>query len=113
MHRLPRMFVCLLLALLAFAAVCALSPQQGLVILYKLALVLLAGFAGYWLDRWVFPYARPDGYLKHEWRAHGVDWPDDKADFEVVENHKIAFSAALLRRALVMGAAMLAVGLGL
>ena len=110
---LPRMCVCCVFALLIFIAVCLISPQQGPVILYKLGLVLLAGGAGYWLDRWIFPYARPDGYLKKEWRAHGLDWPDDKADFEVTPDHLSAFCAAILRRAIIIGAAMLAVGLGL
>ena len=109
----PRMFLCFFLTFLALFAVCLISPQQGPVILYKLALVLLAGAAGYWLDRWIFPYARPDGYLKKEWRAHGLDWPDDKADFEVTLDHMSAFCTAMLRRAAIVGAAMLAVGLGL
>lgn len=112
-RHLPRMFLCLILALLALVGICLVSPQQGPVILYKLALVLAAGIAGYWLDRWIFPYSRPDGYLKKEWTAHGLDWPDDMADFEVTPNHKIVFAAALIRRAVVVGCAMLAVGMGL
>lgn len=109
----PRMFACLVFALAALGAVFLVSPQQGPVILYKLTLVLSAGVAGYWLDRWIFPYARPDGYLKKEWTAHGLFWPDDMADFEVTPNHKIVFAAALIRRAVIVGCAMLAVGLGL
>lgn len=111
--RFPRMFLCLFLALLGLAGICLVSPQQGPVILYKIALVLLAGIAGYWLDRWLFPYSRPDGYLKKEWTAHGLHWPDDIADFEVTRDHMAAFAAALIRRALIVGAAMLAVGMGL
>ena len=109
----PRMFVCFLLAIVTLAFVVWVSPQQGPVIVYKIALVLLAGVAGYWLDRWVFPYARPEGYLKREWRSHDVFWPDDKADFEVVNEHMQAFAASMIRRALIIAGAMLAVGLGL
>lgn len=110
---LPRMFICLFLALLSLGLVCVLSPQQGPVILYKVSLVLLAGIAGYWLDRWVFPYSRPDGYLKREWRTLRTDWPDDKADFEVEQQHMLVFAAAMVRRALIIAGAMLAVGMGL
>lgn len=109
----PRMFVCFVLALSALALVAWISPQQGPVVVYKLTLVLLAGYLGYWLDRWVFPYARPEGYLKREWRSHGVFWPDDQADFEVVSGHMQAFAASMIRRALIIAGAMLAVGLGL
>ena len=113
MSNFPRMFICLLLALFTLGLVWFVSPQQGEVILYKVSLVFLSGVCGYWLDRWVFPYARPDGYLKHEWRAHGADWPDDKADFEVMPDHMSAFAASLFRRAIIIAGAMIAVGLGL
>ena len=50
------------------AAICLIfialiSPQQVPVIIYKVCLLLLAGIVGYWLDRLVAPYARPEGYL--------------------------------------------------
>ena len=48
--------------ILAFLAV--VSPQQLPVIAYKAALVSFAACVGVWLDRAVFPYARPSGYLK-------------------------------------------------
>lgn len=111
--RLPRMFACLVLALLGLGATSVLAPQQGPVIVYKVSLVLLAGIAGYWLDRWIFPYSRPDGYLKREWRHKGLDFPEDRADFEVTPDHMAAFCAAMRRRAIITGAAMLAVGMGL
>lgn len=41
------------------------SPQQLPVVLYKLALITLAAVAGYWLDRSLFPKARPGQYLHH------------------------------------------------
>ena len=107
------MFSCFLLALAGLIAVCMLSPQQGPVLLYKACLVFLAGVAGYWLDRWIFPYSRPDGYLKREWRHHGFDWPDDRADFEVIPDHMGAFCSAMLRRAVIVGFSMLAIGMGL
>ncbi len=56
-------------------------------------------FHGYWVHRWVFPYARPDRFLTSE----GL----------VMVNHKRVFAAALICRAIVVGCAMLAVGMGL
>jgi len=110
---LPRLAMCSVAAVLLVAALALISPAQLPVMLYKLALVLLAGFAGYWLDRWIFPYARPDGYLVSEWREHDDDYPDDEADYAVVPGYEHIYAAALLRRALVVLGAMLAMGLGL
>jgi len=110
--RSPRMTACGFVAMGLLTLVVILSPQQGPVAAYKLALVLAAGYAGYWLDRWAFPYARPDSYLQFpEWRSlRGKIY---QADNPVADGHAIPFAAAMLRRAVVMGACMLAVGLGL
>lgn len=94
-----RMFWCAIFALVLLALVWMLSPQQGPVILYKLTLVTLAAFVGYWIHRWTFPYARPDRFLTR--------------DGTVMVNHKRVFAAALICRAIVVGCAMLAVGMGL
>lgn len=100
------------------AAICLIfialiSPQQVPVIIYKVCLLLLAGIVGYWLDRLVAPYARPEGYLSSDWQEHDDIWPDNKADYTVVAEYKSVFAAALIRRAIIIGCAMLAVGLGL
>jgi len=84
------MFPGLLLAGCLLGFLGALAPQQLPVILYKVALVVLAGTAGYFLDRWIFPYARP-----HEVAG---EWRD---------------ISCMIRRAIIVAAAMLAVGLGL
>ncbi len=109
----PRLIVCSVAAALLVGLLFFVSPAQLPVMLYKLALVLLAGYVGYWLDRWIFPYARPDGYLAREWRAHDPTYPDDAADYAVVPGYEHIFAAALLRRALIVLGVMLAVGLGL
>jgi fatty acid desaturase len=94
-----RMLWCAIYALVLLLTVAWIAPQQVPVIVYKLNLILLASVTGYWLDRWAFPYARPDRFLT--------------ADGEVKVNHKRVFGASLVRRAIIMGAAMLAVGMGL
>lgn len=94
-----RMLWCAIYALVLLLVVAWIAPQQVPVITYKMNLVLLAAVSGYWLDRWAFPYARPDRFLT--------------AAGEVMVNHKRVFGAAMLRRAIIMGACMLAVGMGL
>lgn len=94
-----RMLWSALIALVLIALVALASPQQLPVILYKLCLVMLAPCLLYWVDRWLFPYARPDRYLT--------------ADGLVMVNHKRVFAAALIRRAIIIGAGMLALCLGL
>lgn len=94
-----RMFWSALLAVILLAVVWQLNPEQGPVIVNKLALVHLFAYAGYRIDRWAFPYARPDKFLT------------DAGEVKV--NHKRVFASAQIRRALVIGTAMLAGGLGL
>lgn len=72
-------------------AVLALAPQQLPVSLYKLSLVTLAAVVGYWLDRSLFPYGRPD-------------------ELQIVD--PAHFGVAMLRRALIVSASMIAMGLG-
>jgi type IV secretory pathway protease TraF len=79
------------IALLLTALVLALAPQQVPVTLYKLNLVALAGVLGYWLDRSLFPYARPD---------------------QISVQHPMVVAASMIRRALIVAATMLALGLG-
>ena len=75
-------------AIILGSLIAIIAPQQIGVTIYKLSLIALAGVAGYWLDRGLYPYARPD-------RLDGY------------------FSAwAQIRRALIVAAAIIGVGLG-
>ena len=58
--KLPRLTSWWLIALALSALVFLLAPQQIPVSLYKINLIALAAVAGYWIDRKVFPYARPN-----------------------------------------------------
>lgn len=89
---LPRMFDWIVITILLTLLIWLLAPQQLLVSLYKLSLITTAAAAGYWIDRSLFPYARPDRLVSH---------PTD-----------ILIGAAMLRRAIIVGCAMLAVSLG-
>lgn len=92
--RLPRLSGWFLITVLLLACVWAIAPQQLPVSLYKLSLVSLAAVVGYWLDRSIFPYARPDEFLP-----------------ECVNNAHL-LGVAMLRRAIIIGCAMLTMGLG-
>jgi hypothetical protein len=77
------------LALATSLLVLALFPHQIGTVLAKANLLTLAAWAGYWIDRSAFPYARP-------------------GDLEGVHQ-----DAAGLRRAVVIAATMLAMALAL
>lgn len=80
------------LALLLSALVFYLAPAQFPVVLHKFALVILAAVLGFWLDRHLFPYGNPRDLLYGEANA---------------------FNSACQRRAIIVGATMLAVALAL
>ena len=61
-----RMTDWLIVALALALVVWLIAPQQLPVSIYKLSLVSMAAVAGYWIDRSLFPYARPDGQLARE-----------------------------------------------
>lgn len=111
----PRLSVWWLIAIVFLALIYHVAPQQLPVVLYKLSLLSLAGIAGYWLDRHLFPYARPDGYLNSaDWR----EWISRRGkssfgpDFCVAKGYVLPFCAAMLRRALVVAACVVGVALG-
>ena len=108
----PRLFGAIVISELLLAGLYFISPQQAEVVYYKFALTIAGAFVGFVIDRALFPYARPDGYLKRFWQ-HGSDEPIDKADYEIVEGYQLAFAIATLRRALIIIAVALGVTLGL
>ena len=110
--RAPRNSLFLLLAVLLLAVIALVSPVQLPVVLYKAALIALAAVIGYWLDRALFPYARPDSYLWRDWRK-GTDEPEGDVDYPVVQGYIRVFTAAMLRRAIVVGCVVLGVAAGL
>lgn len=145
----PRMFDWLIAALLLTLLVWFIAPQQVPVSLYKVSLVALAAVAGYWIDRSLFPYARPhemlfptdmndlsstlyeaycmkaggltyDGKPLPKFAELGADrqkcWEAAaiKGGQWVVSSERDGGNAgaAMLRRAIIVAATMLAVGLG-
>lgn len=88
----PRMFDWFIISILLTLAIYVFAPQQLPVTLYKLSLVALAAWAGYWIDRSLFPYARPDN--------------------QSIQPYDIIIASAMLRRAIIVAATIVAVSLG-
>lgn len=108
----PRSTLWLVLAVLLLVVIAVITPQNLPVALYKTALIALAAVIGYWLDRALFPYARPDGFLQRDWR-YGTDEPENDVDFPVVMAYGRIYCAAMLRRAIVVAAVVLGMAIGL
>ena len=102
----PRLLGWMIFTAVIFGGLYFVHPQQMEIALYKLALICLAAVIGYWLNRVLFPYARPDGYLVDFWQR-GTDEPIGQADYEVVEEYRLVFALVMLRRALIMFAVIL------
>lgn len=104
---------CITVALLVVVALVA--SHQIPVMLYKLSLVSLAGVAGYWLDRWLFPYARPHELMPARGMGkdrHRVIEAGDANGYVRYGECWLA-AAAMIRRAVIVAAAMIGVTLGL
>lgn len=108
----PRTSTWLILAALLLIVIGIVSPVQLPVVIYKVALIALAAVLAYWLDRVLFPYARPDGFLCRDWR-YGTDEPHGDVDYPVVGGYELVYCAAMLRRALVVAAIVIGVATGL
>lgn len=90
-----------------------LTPEQLPVLHYKLCLPMLGGVNGYWLDRALFPFAEPSGYLWEDWLRSGGSGTDGEPDYPVARGYELVFALACLRQVLLVCAGALAVSLGL
>jgi hypothetical protein len=109
----PRMFyaaVCTLaLIVLAFMVQATWPGSLVAVSLYKAHLMALGGWGGYWIDRALFPYDRPHEYLV------GDDEPAEAEEGYVAApfiQGQFAFNLCMIRRAIVVAACLICVGLG-
>ena len=116
--RRPRLTGWAIATLLRALLVWLIAPQQLPVSLYKLSLVTLAGVVGYWLDRSMFPYARPDRFLPTTEIDDTFRVGDDQVECAIelsvdLDAKQLQLAGmAMLRRAVIVAATMLAMGLG-
>ena len=119
-------------ALVLWALVAVVAPMQLQVSLYKMALVALAAVAGFWIDRSLFPYARPDLYFELMRPLAPLEKSSEETTFTALggvlsfaeqqaaeslqgmslEQLSMLARAAMVRRAVIVAATMLAVCLG-
>lgn len=102
----PRLVVWLIVSVALLAGIALVSPQQLPVVLYKIALVTIAVVLAYWVDRTLFPYARP--HLEFQWanECHNTDQ-------NMEASARLGANLATLRRALIVLACVLGLTLGL
>lgn len=96
----------LLLALVATAVVALLAPYQLGVLVWSLSKLAFGAYLGYWIDRTIFHYARPHDLFHLANRLAAQDLNNG------ARHMRQQASLATLRRAAVMMAAILALGLG-
>lgn len=94
------------LIVLAFLVQAGWPGSLVAVSLYKAHLMALGGWGGYWIDRALFPYDRPHGYLKRP------DYEADDGTFAFSESTLQQYGLSMLRRAVVVAACLVCVGLG-
>lgn len=82
-----------LLGILILGGLGLLAPQMLPVLVYKLGVIATAAVLGYWVDRQLFPYARPHTLINPQLQT--------------------AFGTATLRRAIIVSAAMVALALAI
>jgi len=104
--RFPRLTSFALIAILLTLVIAWIAPQQLGVTLYKLSLVTLAAVLGYWIDRGVFPYARPHDILRS---AYADEYQHDSVSARA---YRLQAAYAALRRAIIIAAVILAIALG-
>lgn len=113
--KLPRLTGLALISIGLFLA-CLFTQAQAsnsliAVSLYKLHMASLAGWAGYWIDRFTFPYSRP-----HELLETSQDIADHGSPSGNDGIAAIGFSygaeQAMLRRAIIIGACLVGICLG-
>ena len=112
LRRLPRTTSWAIAAAVLLAAVAVLSPVQLPVVLYKTAMIPLGVVLAYWIDRALFPYARPDGYLVRQWRG-SQEAPDGQVDHPVVSGYHQVFCFAMIRRAIIVGVVVIGITQGM
>ena len=106
--RLPRLTLWVFVTMALMICLALAAPEQMPVIAYKVALVTLGVVLAYWLDRALFPYARPHEYMPKPIGPGGCG-PDPQA----ADRDTVAFAAACMRRALIVLACVLGLTLGL
>lgn len=90
-----RIWPWLFLALVFTCIIAFVAPYQIGVLVWSLSKLSLGAYLGYWIDRSVFHYCRPHAFIEHR----------PAVQPEVL-------TASMIRRAIIIAASILALGLG-
>lgn len=104
-----RMWQWVLLGAICTAGLYIVAPQQLGVLLLKATYITVALAVGYYADRVIFYYARPHKMAKDAW----IETSTHTFKSERCEAAYRAYTFAMLRRAIVVGAVVIAFCLGL
>lgn len=114
---LPRLTTWLIasVVLLALAILARhLAPDSIVAVtLYKAHLAFLAGWLGYWLDRFLFPYDRPSELLNTlaEHQHQGGDSEQCPGVTRIDGDLTDRYRTSVLRRAIIVAGALICIGL--
>lgn len=109
-HRYWLLFAATTLLLLVLVT---LVPQQVPLVPYKLVLPMIGALDFLWLDRAIWPFAQPEGYLDQAYATARGNGPDGEPDYKIAAGYVLAFLVATVRQAVLVCAGALAVSLGL
>jgi hypothetical protein len=107
--KLPRFSAWLSISLALAAAVAITAPHQLGISVYKLSLVTVGAWVGYWIDRGLFPYARPHQFLGNMFSPGS---PVASLHVPISKEQAQAFAASMMRRALIIASCILGMTLG-
>lgn len=99
----------LVAALIMAAIVGVLYPHQLGVLLWSLTKLSFGAYLGYWIDRSLFPYARPHELFSKAAHVSGTIREESALSASRLRREA---SLATLRRAVIIAAALIALGLG-
>jgi hypothetical protein len=104
-----RMWDWLLVSAVLLIIIYHVKPELLPVDVHKVSLITMAAFVGYWIDRSAFPRARPSAFMARPYSPGGGYVPDEA----VCTTQQLVFAACMIRRAIIIGSAILGVSLGL
>lgn len=118
--RLPRLLEALIASIVLFILAQVASnywPTSHLAVsLYKLHLLSLGGWGGYWLDRFLFPYSRPHEFFDEVADAFNHGSPSIASGEDTFEGQICgtldSAEWAMIRRALIVVGCLICIGLG-
>lgn len=115
--RMPRLTEVLVISVLLFIAAALVqhyAPGNILAVsLYKMHMVSVAGWCGYWLFRFLEPYGRPHQYLleAEDIEDHGAPAQRDDLMADCIRLNEL-FEQATLRRTIIVAACIIGICLG-